>query len=194
MSMRVFYAYLFKENADFSDVDKARAYLADLREKFIKWVPKDMLRWDFFYRNMKDQLDVIKALKHDTKDPFNGGVWDYQLQATVFPKTVDGVNYVAIQFFPSNGVVKFLKDNVKLREFWYENQTDEGFDLPDYPLREKFWETVYEGSGVPCEVGLNCDIYDGSSFRVTDTIAREFWRLKEAKEKKSKEKSEEAKE
>lgn len=191
MSMKVFYAYLFKENADFSDVDRARAYLADLREKFIKWVPKDMLRWDCFYRNMKDQFDVIKAIEHDTKDPFNGGVWDYQLQATVFPKTVDGVNYVAIQFFPSNGVVKFLRDNVKLREFWYENQTDEGFDLPDYPLREKFWETVYEKFGTPSELGLNCDIYDGSSFRVTDAIAREFWRLKEAKEKKSKGKEKE---
>lgn len=188
--MKVFYAYLFKENAEFGDVDKARAYLADLRQKFIEWVPKDMLRWDWFYKNLNDHLDVIHAIEKDTKDPFNGGVWDYQLQATVFPRTVDGVNYVAIQFFPSNGVVKFLKENVKLRQFWYENQTDDGFDLPDYPLREKFWETVYDSYGVPCEVGLNCDIYDGRSFRVTDKIAREFWRLKESKEKKSNEKAE----
>lgn len=184
MSMRVFYAYLFKENADFSDVDKAREYLADLREKFIEWVPKDMLRWDSFYRNIKDHIEVIEAIERDTKVPFNDGVWDYQLQAVVFPRTVDGVNYVAIQFFPSKGVVKFLEENVKLREFWYENQTDEGFDLPDYPLREKFWETVYEKFSVPSEAGLNCDIYDGNNFLVTHKIAREFWRLKEAKEKK----------
>lgn len=188
MSMRVFYAYLFKENAEFGDVDKAREYLADLREKFIEWVPKDMLRWDWFYRNMKDQLDVIEALEKDTKDPYKEGVWDYQLQAVVFPRTVDGVNYVAIQFFPSNGVVKFLKENVNLREFWYENQTDDGFDLPDYPLREKFWEAVYEKCRAASETGLCCDIYDGNNFRVTDTIAREFWRLKEAREKKSEEK------
>lgn len=189
MSMRVFYAYLFKENAEFGDVDKAIEYLADLREKFIEWVPKDMLRWDSFYKDdVNDMLDVIRAIEKDTKDPFKGGVWDYQLQATVFAKTLDGVNYIAFQFFPSNGVVKFLKENVKLREFWYENQTDDGFDLPDYPLREKFWETVYDKCGIPSECGLNCNIYDGISIRVTDTIAREFWRLKEAREKKSEEK------
>lgn len=188
MSMKVFYAYLFKENAEFADVDRAREYLAELREKFIEWVPKDMLRWDCFYRNMKDQFDVIEALEKDTKDPRKGGVWDYQLQAVVFPKTVDGVNYVAIQFFPSNSTAKFLKENVKLRPFWYENQTDEGFDLPDWEDREKFWEAVYEKCRPASEVGLCCDIYDGNNFRVTDTIAREFWRLKEEK---SKEKSEE---
>ena len=188
MSMRVFYAYLFKENAEFADVDRAREYLADLRKKFIEWVPTDMIRWDSFYRNIKDHIEVIEAIEHDTKQPEKGGVWDYQLQAVIFTRTLDGVNYVAIQFFPSNRTAKFLKENVKLREFWYENQTDEGFDLPDYPLREKFWETVYEVFSVPSEAGLNCNIYDGSSFRATDKIAREFWRLKEAKEKKSKEK------
>ena len=188
MSMKVFYAYLFKENAEFTDVDRAREYLADLRKKFIEWVPKDMLRWDSFYRDMKTEFDVIEALEKDTKDPRKGGVWDYQLQAVVFPKTIDGVNYVAIQFFPSNSTAKFLKENVKLRPFWYENQTDEGFDLPDWEDREKFWEAVYEKCRPASEVGLCCDIYDGNNFRVTDTIAREFWRLKEEK---SKEKSEE---
>ena len=188
MSMRVFYAYLFKENAEFADVDRAREYLVDLREKFIKWVPKDMLRWDSFYRNMKDQFDVIKALEKDTKQPEKGGIWDYQLQAVIFAKTLDGVNYVAIQFFPSNGTVKFLRENVKLREFWYENQTDEGFDLPDWEEREKFWEAVYDKCWTASEVGLSCDIYDGNNFRVTDTIAMEFWRLKKARDEKSVEK------
>jgi hypothetical protein len=188
MSMKVFYAYLFKENAEFADVDRARAYLADLRKKFIEWVPTDMLRWDSFYRDMKTEFDVIEALEKDTKQSYKGGVWDYQLQAVIFAKTIDGVNYVAIQFFPSNSTAKFLKENVKLRPFWYENQTDEGFDLPDWEEREKFWEAVYEKCRPASEVGLSCDIYDGNNFMVTDTIAREFWRLKEEK---SKEKSEE---
>ena len=191
MSMRVFYAYLFKENADFSDVDKAREYLADLREKFKKWVPKDMLRWDSFVDKMETQCDVIDQLENDTKQPFKGGVWDYQLQAVIFTKTFDGVNYIAIQFFPSNSTAKFLKENVKLREFWYENQTDEGFDLSDWEEREKFWEAVYEKSGIASELGLVYDIYDGDNFRVSDAIAREFWQLKKARDKKREEKSEE---
>jgi hypothetical protein len=185
MSTKVFYAYLFKENAEFGDLDKARAYLADLREKFIEWVPKDMIRWDSFYNDIEDRLDVMKALEKDTKALFKGEVWDYQLRAVVFPRTLDGVNYIAIQFFPSNGVVKFLKENVKLREFWYENQTDDGFDLPDYPLREKFWESVYDGCGVPSERGFSCDIYDGTNFRVTGTIATAFCKLRDAKKEKA---------
>ena len=185
MSMRVFYAYLFKENAEFGDVDKARAYLTDLREKFIKWVPTDMIRWDSFYKDMRGTFDVIRELEKSTKQPLAGEVWDYQLQATVFPKTIDGVNYIAIQFFPANSVVKFLRENVKLREFWYENQTDEGFDLPDYPLREKFWEMVYDESGIPSECGFNCDIYDGTNFRVTGEIAMEFWKLRKEKKEKN---------
>ena len=191
MSIKVFYAYLFKENADFSDVDKARAYLADLREKFKMWVPKDMIPWDSFYRNMESEFDVIEALEKDTKQPEKGGVWDYQLQAVIFTRTLDGVNYIAIQFFPSNSAVKFLRENVTLREFWYENQTDEGFDLPDWEEREKFWESVYEKCGTASELGLSCDIYDGNNFRVSGAIAREFWRLKKARDEKSKEKSEE---
>ena len=187
MSTKVFYAYLFKENAEFGDLEKARAYLADLREKFIEWVPKDMIRWEAFHKDdVNDMLDVIRAIEKDTKDPFKGGVWDSQLQATVFAKTLDGVNYIAFQFFPSNGVVKFLKENVKLREFWYEDQTDDGFDLPDYPLREKFWEAVYEGCGVPSERGFNYDIYDGTNFRVTGTIATAFCKLRDAKKEKAK--------
>lgn len=185
MSTKVFYAYLFKENAEFGDVDKAREYLADLREKFIEWVPKDMIRWDSFYKDIGDRFDVMQAIEKDTKDPFKGGVWDYQLQATVFAKTLDGVNYIAIQFFPSNGVVKFLKENVKLREFWYENQTDDGFDLPDYPLREKFWESVYDKCGIPSECGLNYNIYDGTNFRVTGTIATAFCKLRDSKKEKA---------
>lgn len=191
--MRVFYAYLFKENAEFSDVDKAREYLADLREKFKKWVPKDMLRWDMLVDKMDTQCDVIEQLEKDTKQPYKGGIWDYQLQAVIFAKTFDGVNYIAIQFFPSNSVVKFIKENVKLREFWYENQTDEGFDLPDWEEREKFWEAVYEKFGTASELGLSCDIYNGDNFRVSDAIAREFWRLKKEKDQKAKEKSEETK-
>lgn len=191
MSMKVFYAYLFKENAEFADVDRARAYLADLREKFKMWVPTDMLRWDSFYRNMEGEFDVIEALEKDTKQPFKGGVWDYQLQAVIFTRTLDGVNYIAIQFFPSNSTAKFLKDNVNLRPFWYENQTDEGFDLPDWAEREKFWESVYENCRPASELGLVCDIYDGNNFRVTDAIAREFWRQKKARDEKSKEKTEE---
>ena len=182
MSTKVFYAFLFKENAEFGDLDKAREYLADLREKFIKWVPKDMLRWEGFHKDVNDLLDVIRAIEEDTKNPFKGGVWDYQLQAVVFPRTLDGVNYIAIQFFPSNGVVKFLRENVKLREFWYENQTDDGFDLPDYELRGNFWEMVYDGCGVPSERGFTCDIYDGTNFRVTDTIAREYCKMIRSKE------------
>lgn len=190
MSMKVFYAYLFKENADFSDVDKAREYLADLREKFKMWVPKDMLHWDSFYRDMESEFDVIEALEKDTKQPEKGGVWDYQLQAVIFTRTLDGVNYIAIQFFPSNGAVKFLRENVNLREFWYENQTDEGFDLPDWEEREKFWEAVYEKCGTASELGLSCDIYDGDNFRVSGAIAREFWRQKKARDEKSEEKAE----
>lgn len=179
--MRVLYAYLFKENAEFGDLDKARAYLADLREKFIEWVPKDMIRWEAFHDDVNDMFEVKKAIEQDTKQPEKGGVWDYQLQATVFAKTMDGVNYIAIQFFPSNGVVKFIEENVKLREFWYENQTDDGFDLPDYPLREKFWQMVYDGCGVPSERGFSCDIYDGTNFGVTCTIASAFCKLRDAK-------------
>ena len=71
---------------------------------------------------------------------------------------------------------------MKLREFWYENQTDDGFDLPDYELRWKFWDTVYDKCGIPSECGLNYDIYDGTSFRVTDTIAREYCQMVRSKE------------
>ena len=48
MSMRVFYAYLFKENAEFKDLYEARKYLNELIEEFVKWAPTDMINWTSF--------------------------------------------------------------------------------------------------------------------------------------------------
>lgn len=176
MSMRVFYAYLFKENAEFKDIYEATKYVNELRQKFIKWVPNDMLKWPKLLE--LDHFGRLKQLEDDTKCPEKGGLWDYQLQCTLFAREVNGVNYIALQFFPSGAAAKFLKENVELREFWYQNQTDDGFDLPDWELRESFWEEVYKEYWSPSRAGLLCDIYDGTDFRTTDSIIMELEKLK----------------
>ena len=180
MSTRVFYAYLFKENAEFKDLYEARKYLNELREKFVKWASTDMINWTSFIE--KDFISRIKQLENDTKNPEKGGVLDYQLQCVIFPREVDGVNYIALQFFPSNHAVKFLKEHVKLREFWYENQTDEGFELPDWELRSKFWDAVYDEYWTPNKAGFVCDIYDGTDFGMSDQMIRNLEEL-ESKQK-----------
>ena len=122
MSTKVYYAYLFKENAEFKDVWEAQKWVNQLRKKFIEWAPKELARWDF---NLKyDHFNRIKRLEEETKDPRKGGIWDLQLQTLIYCREVDGVNYIAIQFFPSNATARFLHDHVKLREFWYQDQVD----------------------------------------------------------------------
>jgi len=186
MSMRVLYAYLFKENAEFKDIQEARQYINDLREKFIKWVPTDMIKWTTIMK--LSRAEQMEKLEKDTQDPEIGGVWDYQLQCVMFAREVDGVNYIALQFFPSRPVVKFLKENVNLREFWYENQTDEGFDLPDWEFRRTFWNTVYHKYWTSSQAGFACDIYNGTEWNTTSSIMSELAVLadkqKEKKEKK----------
>lgn len=182
MSMKVFYAYLFKENATFNDLQEARKYINELRNKFIKWVPTDMVKWPKLLE--LDRLERMEQLEKDTKDPTIGGLWDYQLQCTMFAKELDGVNYIAFQFFPSRPVAKFLEENVKLREFWYENQTDEGFDLPDWEFRGKFWNAVYDTYWTPSQAGFACDIYDGTQFVTTSNIMSELDALIENQEEK----------
>lgn len=77
MSTKVYYAYLFKDNAEFKDVWEAQKWVNQLRKKFIAWAPKELARWDF---NLKyDHFDRIKHLEEDTKDPRKGGIWDLQL-------------------------------------------------------------------------------------------------------------------
>lgn len=180
MSMRVFHAYLFKENAEFNDINEARKYVRNLADEYVKWVAKDMVKWETLLK--LDRFEQMKKLESDTKDPEKGGVWDYQLQCTMFARELNGVNYIALQFFPSNPVAKFLKEHVKLREFWYENQTDEGFDLPDWELRTDFWNKVYDEAWSPSQAGFSCDIYDGTDFRTTHKIMAEFSKLTRAKE------------
>lgn len=175
MSMRVFYAYLFRENATFNDIQEASAYINELRTKFIKWVPSDMVKMPKLPEVVEfSHFEQMKMLEDDTKGSSNHGAWDYQLQCTMFAREIDGVNYIAFQFFPSRRVVKFLEENVKLREFWYENQTDEGFDLPDWEFRSKFWNTVYSSYLTPAQAGFACDIYDGTQFAITNSIIREL--------------------
>lgn len=178
--MRVFHAYLFKENAGFNDIQAARQYLSDLTEKYIKWVARDMKKWPSLLK--LDRFEQMKKLQEDTTSETNGGVWDYQLQCTMFAREVDGVNYIALQFFPSNPVAKFLRENVKLREFWYENQTDEGFDLPDWEFRSKFWEEVYSKCTSASKAGFSCDIYNGD-FMTTHAIMVELARITEKQTK-----------
>lgn len=175
MSMRVFHAYLFKENAEFKDINEARKYIRDLEKDYVKWVAKDMSKWTTILK--LDRFEQMKKLQSDTKNQEIGGVWDYQLQCIMIAKEVDGVNYIAFQFFPSNPAAKFLREHVKLREFWYENQTDEGFDLPDWDFRRKFWDEVYNDVSSPSKVGFVCDIYDGTNFRTTHDIISELSKL-----------------
>ena len=181
MSMRVFHAYLFKEKAKIEDLAEVQAYLNKLKEKFIKWVPEQMIKWS---KPMElDDFDRLKKLEKDTRSLEKGGVWDFQLTCTVYTQKVKGKNYLALQFFPSNMVVKFLRDNVKLREFWYENQTDEGFDLPDYDLRREFWDKVFEKYWAPAEAGLNYSFYEGNDWTTGMKIIRGLKRLEEERKK-----------
>ena len=181
MSMRVFHAYLFKENAEFKDIAEARKYIRDLQKEYVKWVAKDMSTWTTILK--LDYFEQMKKLQSDTKNTEIGGVWDFQLQCIMIAKEVDGVNYIAFQFFPSNPAAKFLREHVKLREFWYENQTDEGFDLPDWDFRRKFWDEVYSDVSSPSQVGFACDIYDGTNFRTTHEIMSELSKLTKPQKK-----------
>ena len=177
MSTKVYYAYLFKENAEFKDVWEAQKWVNQLRKKFIEWAPKELARWDY---NLKyDHFDRIKCLEEETKDPRKGGIWDLQLQTLIYCREVDGVNYIAIQFFPSNATARFLHDHVKLREFWYQDQVDnEEGDPEDYELRGRFWNEVFDKCWTPCNVGLACDIYDGTQWNTTCEIIQALEKIK----------------
>lgn len=180
MSMRVFYAYLFKEDARFEDLAEVQTYLNDLKVEFLKWVPEHMLKWPIAEK-VTETYERIKRLEKDTKSMENGGVWDYQLTCTVYCKTVEGKNYIALQFFPSSWGNQFLKEHVKLREFWYENQTDEGFDLPDYELREKFWKAVFDKYWYPSEAGLDFTFYDGTNWSTSHKIIANLEKLEKSR-------------
>lgn len=183
MSMRVFYAYLFKENAEFKDLYEARKYLNELREQFVEWAPTEMIKWSWPME--KDFIGRINQLQEDTKNPEKGGVWDYQLQCVIFPREVNGVNYIALQFFPSNATAKFLKKHVKLREFWYQDQVDaedEDGNIPlDWELRDVFWNAIYDKYWTPNKAGFVCDIYDGTDFGMSDKMIRNLEKLENKK-------------
>lgn len=183
MSMRVFYAYMYKDHADFSDVYGAQRYLSDIREKFIEWAASDMLRWPSLLS--LDHFDRMRRLEADTKDPTIGGIWDYQLQCSIFCRTFEGVNYIVLHFAPSRPAAKFLSKFIKLPEFWYQDQVDNEDGVPDdYELRSMFWNSVYEKCQPDSVLALSYDIYDGNNFDTTCRIISELERL-ESKTKQS---------
>ena len=185
MSTKVYYAYLFKENAEFKDVWEAHKWVNQLKKKFIEWAPKELARWDYYLKY--DHFDRIKHLEQDTKDPRKGGIWDLQLQTLIYCREVDGVNYIVIRFFPSNATARFLRDTVKLREFWYQDQVDnEDGDPEDYELRGRFWYEVFKDSYT--DVGLACDIYDGNQWNTTCEIIMGLEKIKPSPKESPKEK------
>lgn len=177
MSTKIYNAYLFKRDSDFSDLENVQNYLNDLKSKYVDWVAKDMSRFDNLFS--LDSDEIMQSLEKSSSNVDGFHFLDYSLDCIVYSKKFDGHNYIAIQFFPSRASQRFISEHVQLKDFHYQDQTDdEQENEPDWEERKRFWDAVFDKNWTAAENGLGYVFYSGREWLITSRISLKFYKLK----------------
>lgn len=83
--------------------------------------------------------------------------WDMDFSLTVFP--YNG-NFYGIYFTQSTELANFFKGREWVKDFHYQNQTDQPEDVSDqeWAVRSHVWDTVLGVTSVPSQEGYSIDL------------------------------------
>ena len=187
MSMTIYPAYLYKENATIEDVAKLVKELAAVKEKYIPYVVNMFLDKDKYYRSLitsdffPDAETAYKRLwvdhdysfreriKKDTASYERGMLLDIMCNVVIYFHN----NKIVIHGFSS--IKNFFKDNFNYPDYSYydiwacDEVTEEMSE--EFSKRKEFYDSLYEKSGIPSNNGLVFDFYaDDCVYDIEDQL------------------------
>ena len=139
MSMNVWNAYLFgRLNA--KTVADCVKWLGEAKKAYYEYLVDNMGKYlQNFVDEGKSLHDFAQRVRDDILSPERSKFFSVDLDVSVIMYQ----KKIVLLFWPQSMFAnEFLKERTAgLQEWWYTNQTDDGWDDPNYRQREKFWES-----------------------------------------------------
>ena len=175
MSMHVFNAYLYKDNAEFSDIDACIKDLVKIKERYIPWLVENIFNGKLFIdiNYLKEEylckpkrsegfFKLVDEIKKDCESMENGMTFDFSFNITVYMHN----NKIVLQNFISRTTDDFLKEYFKdYKDYSFYDYSDGGVGRLTKKRRDEleeiggFYESLFNDTGIPSNVGLSFEMF-----------------------------------
>lgn len=188
--MTIYPAYLYKDNATMEDVEKLIKELADMKEKFVPYIVKQLLktegynsrnfimerffpdaettfkrRWIYHDTSFRDEI------KQDTESWERGMFLDTMCNAVIYFHD----NKIVVQAFEGTLAKDFFKKYFKYPDYsYYDIWAGERVSKKkseEFSNRKSFYDSIFEKSGIPSNVGFTFDFNsEGCIYDIEDQV------------------------
>ena len=175
MSMHIFNAYLYKDKAEFGDIDKCIQDLVKIKKQYIPWIVKNIingklfinverLKEEYFNKSKKSEgfFKLVDDIKKDCSSVEAGHMFDFSFNVSVYMHD----NKIVLHNFISRTTDDFLKEYFKnYKDYSFYDYSDGGISRLTKKRRDElaeiggFYESLFDDTGIPSNVGLSFEMF-----------------------------------
>lgn len=176
MSTKIYNAYKNTSVHSAQDVAKVLDTLKELRKSCQKLISQyifDSLKWE----SQPDFIKIVDAVRDDCKS-CEHRLFNFESSAVLYlHPEIEGA---VVQLFV-DGALRNLELSSPWKDWHYQNQTDQPEEISDeeWAQREKEWELLLPGIGVPSLAGLSFPLFSHTSLDHYDVVRTAFEKAKE---------------
>lgn len=188
MGMRIFNAYLYKDKADFGDIDKCIQDLVKIKKQYIPWIVKNIVNGKLFidvnylkeeYLNKSKKSEgffkLVDDIKKDCASMDIGHTFDFSFDVSVYMHN----NKIVLHNFISRITDDFLKEYFKdYKDYSFYDYSDGGVGRLTKKRKAEleeigeFYESLFNDTGIPSNVGLSFEMFRaGDAYELVKQLA-----------------------
>lgn len=173
--MHIFNAYLYKDKADFNDIDKCIQDLVEIKKQYIPWIVKNIINGKLFinverlkeeYFNESEESEgffkLVDDIKKDCSSMYIGYTFDFSFDVSVYMHN----NKIVLHNFISRRTDDFLKEYFKdYKDYSFYDYSDGGVGRLTKKRKAEleeigsFYESLFDDTGIPANVGLSFEMF-----------------------------------
>lgn len=187
MGMHIFNAYLYKDKADFNDIDKCIQDLVKIKKQYIPWIVKNIINGKLFidvdflkeeYFNKSKESDgffkLVDDIKKDCSSVEIGYTFDFSFNVIVYMHN----NKIVLHNFISRTTAKgFLKEYFKdYKDYSFYDYSDGGVGRLTKKRKAEleeiggFYESLFDDTGIPANVGLSFEMFSDDVYDLVSQL------------------------
>lgn len=173
--MHIFNAYLYKDKADFNDIDKCIQDLVKIKKQYIPWIVKNIINGKLFinadrlkeeYFNTSEESEgffkLVDDIKKDCSSVETGYTFDFSFDVSVYMHN----NKIVLHNFISRITDDFLKEYFKdYKDYSFYGYSNGGVGRLTKKRKAEleeiggFYESLFDDTGIPANVGLSFEMF-----------------------------------
>lgn len=173
--MHIFNAYLYKDKADFNDIDKCIQDLVKIKKQYIPWIVKNIINGKLFinadrlkeeYFNTSEESEgffkLVDDIKKDCSSVETGHTFDFSFDVSVYMHN----NKIVLHNFISCITDDFLKEYFKdYKDYSFYDYSNGGVGRLTKKRKAEleeiggFYESLFDDTGIPANVGLSFEMF-----------------------------------